>query len=347
MRRVVRAFLTALAALGSVWLALLALSFTSRASPTTDPRVWDRRWAAALALLPERATQRGEASRALVDDDWMAGELAMAVLSRAPADGADVLREALGAQSARARERACVGLGSMGLQAASAVPGLILALRDDDAAVRASAAWALGRIGDAREAVTAALVERMDSDAVWVRREAVAALARASESPPAPILKRLAGPDSTQCAWALLVVTSMGARAEAAAPALARLAGRRGDTDLFRRTAAAIAAIGPGAATAVEPLLAHMREGSATEARLAGEALSAIGSAAVPGLLDVAVSGARGAMAAVSAIAAMGERATAPLAAALDGSDEGKRRIAASLLARRDRAPTVDPTATP
>ncbi|MFN7954255.1 MAG: HEAT repeat domain-containing protein [bacterium] len=333
--RLARAFATALGALAGVWLSLRALSFASPAAPAADPRSWDRDWAAALAVLDERPSRLAAAHAALVEDDWLAGELALPVVARAHGDGLATLRAALRARLPAARERACIGLGLLGSEAGPAVADLLGALRDPAAVVRASAAWALGRTADASEPVVAALVERLDVDEEWVRREAVAALARVSPAPPPAIVRRLTGVDSARCAWALLVVTNMGPRAAPAVPALVTLAREYRNADLFRRTTAALRAIGPAAAPAAGPLLARLRTGDAADAGHAGAALAAIGAPSVPGLLDVAAAGDRRTTAALQVLDDMGDGATEALGVALAEAAPPVRRLAAALLAQR------------
>ncbi len=302
MGRAARAFATAFVALALVWLGLRALSGVSPAAPAADPRVWDQRWAAALTLLPPRATQLADARRALVGRDWMAGELATAVLARQGDVGVEAFREALRAPSAAVRERACIGLGALGTDARSTVPELLQTLGDEVPAVRAGAVWALGRIEDGSDPVVAALIDRLDTDVTWIRREAVAALARVARTPPAVLMKRLARSDPIQAGWALLVLTAMGSRAESAVPTMVAMVREQSNVDLLGRACAA---------------------------------LRAIGGAAVPELLEIASLGQHGAKAAISALESMDERAVPAIARGLSDPRPEVRRRAASLLAKR------------
>src|SRR5215471_3644649 len=111
--------------------------------------------------------------------------------------------KALGGPAWIARRNAAWGLGA--LDASEAVPALIDALKDSEAAVREQVAWALGAIGDHR--AVDGLIGALSDSAAGVRRQAAWALGAIGDRRAVSALtKALKDADAgvrRQAAWAL------------------------------------------------------------------------------------------------------------------------------------------------
>jgi HEAT repeat protein len=168
---------------------------------------------------------------------------------------------------AAARVRAASSLSSLGKHARSAVPALIRALKDSNAAVRRAAAEALGRIGrpEAREAI-APLVETLQDSDAKVREEAAGALGflRAHQAVPA-LVALFKDPSRAIRSKAAFALNLIGADAEKAVPELCKLLK---DDDAHTRWCAAEALRSIGHADAA-PALQEALQDAATSVRLA------------------------------------------------------------------------------
>jgi HEAT repeat protein len=114
-----------------------------------------------------------------------------------------------GLRKERCRFGAAVGVGVLGPQAVGAVPGLMAAATDPDAAVRRQALYALERMGpEAREAVPRAIASLSDSQET-VRVQAILTLGAIgfAARPAAPALRAMLSDPDVQvrtCAQAAL-----------------------------------------------------------------------------------------------------------------------------------------------
>jgi len=153
-------------------------------------------------------------------------------------------------------------------------------LADPDAALRLDAAERLARGGEAVAAVAPALVRACGDADEQVREWVVAALEELGPPPDDAIatLAPLAGAtDPLVAYWA---VTLLGRSGQAAAATVSLLADRLGDRaapEVAERAAWALGKIGPAAAAAVSALEAAAGSSDPRLARLAREALAAIG----------------------------------------------------------------------
>jgi len=196
------------------------------------------------------------------------------------------LLERLKSDDQSARLAAIDALGVQGQEIHGAIPALIEQLGDASAVVRAHAAHALGRIGAAAKPAAPALIRLVSDKDKRVRREVVRALCNIRPSPEVVIhlfskLLREAEPEvrlyamdamaregktvvppliealghEEVCYWACLVLAEIGPDAEAAVPALAKLARSDQRPEVRREAVLALAAIGPKAASAVPALI--------------------------------------------------------------------------------------------
>jgi HEAT repeat protein len=137
------------------------------------------------------------------EDATSPGEQAASAMVAIGSPSYQPFAKALGGPAWIARRNAAWGLGA--LDASEAVPALIDALKDSEAAVREQVAWALGAIGD-RRAVDG-LVGALTDSAPGVRRQAAWALGaigdRRAVSALAKALKDADAGVRKQAAWAL------------------------------------------------------------------------------------------------------------------------------------------------
>jgi HEAT repeat protein len=130
----------------------------------------------AKEALPElRSRILGDARRAVV----LAAADAMRRIEGSPEPAIAALDEALRANGAEVRANAAAALGNLGAAAAPALPNLLQAARDPEAAVRAAVAAALPRVARPGDAEVAAALDALARDpAAEVRAAANLALAQ-------------------------------------------------------------------------------------------------------------------------------------------------------------------------
>ena len=162
----------------------------------------------------------------------------------------------------------------------SSLPALIAQLASTNPDERAEAAELLCRVGTGAVAATLPLVEACGDDDSRVREWAVAALEELGP-PPAEIIDHLteiaASPEPLSAYWAATLLGRAGRDAAAAVPALATCVASAEDMAVRERAAWALGKIGPAAAAARGTLKRAVGQGDERLARLANEALEAIG----------------------------------------------------------------------
>ena len=149
------------------------------------------------------------------------------------------------------RIRAARDLGRLGALARDALSTLVGLLRDEDAKVREAAAQAVGQMGSAALPALSGMLAHSDK---YVRRHAI---------------------------WA---IGKLGPHAKATLPTLCRSL-KDADPRTASGAAQAIGSMGPAAAEAIPALTEAMRGTNIVLCRLAGKALSQIGTPAVPQLI--------------------------------------------------------------
>jgi len=177
-------------------------------------------------------------------------------------------------EALRARARATLPrMGAVGLEAVRA-----RGLASPEVLVRWGSLVVLDAMGEAAAAATDAVAVLAETDPdPSVRSQAAFTMARLGPDGARTVAAWLSDPARRDLASRALV------RARGAAvPALREHLGAS-DEDVVRSSARTLAQIGPDAAPAIEELLALLRAGSGAS-REAGDALVAIGAAAVPGL---------------------------------------------------------------
>ena len=162
------------------------------------------------------------------------------------------LIRALRSATPDARCRAAKALGKLGWLAREALPLLVHCLRESDAPLREAAAQAVGQMGPDAIPYLTSMLTHPDK---YVRRNAV---------------------------WAL---GKLGPLGKVAVPALCA-ALKDGDPRTASGAAQALGAMGPDAAEAVPALTEAMRGTNIVLCRLASKALSQVGRAALPALLE-------------------------------------------------------------
>lgn len=154
------------------------------------------------------------------------------------------------------------------------------ALGSADPTCRAEAAELLSRAGEAAAAVAVPLVRSCMDDDDRVREWAVAALEDLGPPPAeavAPLAALARGGDALASYWAITLLGRVGQDAEPAVPALVACVESAGEISVRQRAAWALGCIGPVAAAAREALGRAAGDPDARLARLAKEALDAIG----------------------------------------------------------------------
>lgn len=205
------------------------------------------------------------------------------------------------------RVRACANIAAFGEGAASAVPGLIQALKDSDAVVRAYAARALGQVGRAVRAAAEPLERAFEDPNRYVRREALRAfvilgpkgrrtvdLIIAAMNDVDPLVVATAtnkltelGPrllpqvielleDDRTAYCACLILQGLDQAGVAAVPALIKLLDHQ-LVELRLESASALRAIGPAAADAVAALSGRLDDSERMVQLAAVLALGTIG----------------------------------------------------------------------
>lgn len=190
-----------------------------------------------------------------------------------------------------ARLEAAHALGRVGVPAASAVPGLMLALESRDEKLRAEAAWALGQMGPAARSSARLVGTLLRDPSLKVATNSVAALRAMGPGAAGAVsdLIRCAKDDARGLAPdAAASLGAIGTLSGTVVPALTDFL----DSEYFGAVVQdaailALTAIGPDAAPAAPRLLrlADVSPDDETEG-LAEAALLAIGEAAVPAICD-------------------------------------------------------------
>lgn len=160
------------------------------------------------------------------------------------------------------------------------IAALTSALAADVPATRAEAAEALCRAGTDAVAAAVPLVKACGDADDQVREWAVAALEELGPPPPSAIheLTTLAGGAHALVAyWATTLLGRSGKTAAAATPTLVKSLESAGDPAVVQRAAWALGKIGPDAAAAKPALERAAAAADPRLARLAQEALTAIG----------------------------------------------------------------------
>ncbi|MFM8706808.1 MAG: HEAT repeat domain-containing protein [Planctomycetia bacterium] len=161
------------------------------------------------------------------------------------------------------------------------VAALIEQLASTDAEQRSEAAERLARAGEGAAAAAVPLVRACGDADERVREWAVAALE--DLGPPsgdavASLVKLVAAPDPLVAYWATTLLGRSGQDAANAVAALAGCLDSQAELSVRQRAAWALGQIGPAARAACEPLRRAAGQGDERLARLATEALAAIGS---------------------------------------------------------------------
>lgn len=218
------------------------------------------------------------------------------------------------------RHKAVAALDAIG---PPAVDALIVALKDESETARARAAWALGRLGpNANQSVHALAVALQDKNKA-VRMQAASTLQVLSTAA-APAVEALVGAlDDEDEAVRIQVASTLSTLGPAAAPAVEALIivlhDETESTRLRQLAATALGKIGPAAAPAVDALVAVLGDGTLIGVS-AQSALGAIGQPAVDKLIRALLVGSRRTKAgAVRALRMIGVPAVDGLIAQLDG----------------------------
>jgi len=199
-------------------------------------------------------------------------------------------------------------LGAIGPAAAPAVPGLVVALKDKDARVRAAAAATLGAIGPGAKRASRVLGDALRDPDAEVRRQAAGAIGE------------------------------VGPAAAASVPALLR--GIDGsDTEQTRLCVQALGQIGPETKTIMPALEVQLKSANKDVREAAIRAVGNMGAEAkraVPGLLNVVVVEQHEELkqAAADALVSLGEEAVGDTAKALKDERIAMRLAACAILAR-------------
>lgn len=161
------------------------------------------------------------------------------------------------------------------------IPGLVAGLQAADAATRIDAAERLCRAGSAAAAAAVELVRACGDDDDQVREWAAAALEELGPPPREALPALLPFLDAAEPLGAYWSATLLGRAGQAAATAVPHLAdrlGTAGDIAVRQRIAWALGKIGPAAAAARPALAKAAADPDQRLARLAADALAAIGS---------------------------------------------------------------------
>ena len=160
------------------------------------------------------------------------------------------------------------------------VAALLEQLASTDAERRADAAEKLSRAGEAAATAATQLVRACGDADERVREWAVAALEDLGPPPSdaiAPLAKLVAAPDPLVAYWATTLLGRSGQDAATAVAALVACLDSQAEISVRQRAAWALGQIGPAAKSACGSLQQAAGQGDERLARLANEALEAIG----------------------------------------------------------------------
>lgn len=163
---------------------------------------------------------------------------------------------------------------------AATIPTLLAQLRAADPAARWAAAEALMALGPEARPAAAALAQATGDAEEGVREAAVGALEELGPPLPAAVaeLVTLLAAGDDRAYWAATLLGRLGPAAAPAVPALSETLTGEGELAARERAAWALGQIGPPARSAAEQLRAAAQGAEKRLARLAEEALAAIGS---------------------------------------------------------------------
>jgi HEAT repeat protein len=211
------------------------------------------------------------------------------------ADTPEAWAERLEDRDARLRRAAAQALGRLGPAAAGAVPGLLGAAVDPDAAVRKAAAEALSAVdpdwpgrGACGEAIPS-LLRALDSSTADVWKTAAALLTRLGRAAVPALIDELRWGGDTRQTMAARIVARLGPDAADAVPHLIKPLGSE-HTHLRQAAVEALAGIGTAAGTAVPALVPLLADWHPTVRVAAARALPKVGwpaGLAVPALAQM------------------------------------------------------------
>jgi len=160
------------------------------------------------------------------------------------------------------------------------IPAVAARLTDPDPAARLAAAEQLARAGEEAAQGAVPLVKACGDADEQVREQAVAALEELGPPPSAAIADLIPLVAATGPLTAYWAITLLGRSGQAAAAAVAALTERLGPPappEVAQRAAWALGKIGPAAAAAASALRTAAASADPRLARLAAEALAAVG----------------------------------------------------------------------
>ena len=163
---------------------------------------------------------------------------------------------------------------------ANSIPLLVEQLTAAEADVRADAAERLCRAAEAAHSAMLPLVKACGDDDDRVREWAVAALEDLGEPHAeaiSPLCDMAASGHPLVAYWAVTLLGRCGAAASSAVPPLIACLDGKGPIEVRQRAAWALGKIGPAAAGARDSLTRARADSDSRLARLAGEAITAIG----------------------------------------------------------------------
>ena len=162
----------------------------------------------------------------------------------------------------------------------SDIATLAARLTDPDPAARLAAADQLAQAGEAAAPAAVPLVKACGDADDQVREQAVAALEELGPPPTAAIddlVSLVAATDPLTAYWAITLLGRSGQAAAAAVGALTARLGGSAPPEVAQRAAWALGKIGPAAGSAAVALRTAAASADPRLARLAGEALAAVG----------------------------------------------------------------------
>jgi HEAT repeat protein len=160
------------------------------------------------------------------------------------------------------------------------IPSLAARLTDPDPAARLAAAEQLAQAGDAAASAAVPLVKACGDADEQLREQAVAALEELGPPPAeaiADLAPLVAATDPLTAYWAITLLGRSGQDAAAAVGALTERLDSAAPPEVAQRAAWALGKVGPPAASAAAALRTATASNDPRLARLAGEALAAVG----------------------------------------------------------------------